>query len=117
MQQARDLPLTTTTTTTTKKGEEVHKYLGEKQLAPRLISCSQLPGGWCAVIMEKIYGSTLASPVSAEVKTALEKAVEVMQSQNLEIYIPKISLLLAAKSVYWISIGLEKKVRQDIPKY
>ena len=45
-------------------GDEVHKYLGEKQLAPRLISCSRLPGGWCAVIMEKIYGSMLNSPVS-----------------------------------------------------
>ena len=64
-------------------GEEVHKYLGEQQLAPRLISCSQLPGGWCAVIMEKIYGSMLNSPVSAEVKTALKTAVEVMQVKNL----------------------------------
>ena len=34
-------------------GEEVHKYLGDKQLASKLISCSQLPGGWCAAIMER----------------------------------------------------------------
>ena len=62
--------------------EEVHQYLGEKQLAPKLISCSRLPGGWCAVIMEKIYGSMLNSPVSAEVKMALKMAVEVMHAKN-----------------------------------
>ena len=53
-----------------------------KQLAPKLISCSRLPGGWCAVIMEKIYGSMLNSPVSAEVKMALKTAVEVMHAKN-----------------------------------
>ena len=37
-------------------GEEIHKYLGEQQLAPRLILCSQVPGGWCAVIT---YGKDL----------------------------------------------------------
>lgn len=32
--------------------------------------------------MEKIYGSMLNSPVSAEVKTALKTAVEVMHAKN-----------------------------------
>ena len=52
-------------------------------------------------------------------KTAFETAVNIMHSQG---FIhgdlrPPIFLLLATRAVYWTLIGLEIKVRQDMPKY
>ena len=37
-------------------GEAVHKLLGDAGFAPKLISCQLLPGGWYAVVMEKLVG-------------------------------------------------------------
>ena len=63
-------------------GEDVHRFLAAKQLAPRLISCEKLLGGWYAVVMEKIEGSRLELTVDEPVKKSLEEAVKTMHEEG-----------------------------------
>ena len=68
-------------------GEDVHKYLADAEFAPKLIECRSLPGGWHAMVMEKLNGdSTFTFAVSDSVKQhSLREAVDRMHSNN---YIP-----------------------------
>lgn len=65
-------------------GEKVHKFLADNQLAPKLYTIERLPGGWQAVVMEKVAG-TVASDVQSVTKNVtqdFEKAVTLMQRKN-----------------------------------
>ena len=55
-------------------GEDVHRYLNEKGLAPKLHQVVTLPGNWRAVIMEKVGGKQFA-----------EEDLEVVRPKLLEL--------------------------------
>lgn len=67
---------------TTSYGQDVHNFLAEANLAPKLFSVSPLPGGWLAVVMEKVVGDAMTHQTTEPVKRALEKAVELMHSNG-----------------------------------
>ena len=53
-------------------GEEVHQLLASNGLAPKLKYTAMLPGGWVAIVMEKIVNGKmlimLEKPLTAEVQ-------------------------------------------------
>lgn len=57
-------------------GLEVHRLLEKHQYAPRLIDNALLPGGWHAVVMEKIEGKPI---VQGEVLPGTRKQLEAIQ--------------------------------------
>lgn len=59
-------------------GNDVHEFLASKQLAPWLHSCSPLRGEWCDVVMNKVDGPLLVSPVDKQVKESFKGAVKMM---------------------------------------
>ena len=63
-------------------GINAHQLLASLDYAPKLISVEQLPGGWCAVVMEKKIGKQLSHQSSEEVKFSLKTAVERMHGSN-----------------------------------
>ena len=65
-----------------KYGEDVHRLLASEKLAPELFSVDQLPGGWLAVVMEKVVGEMMPNKIQKPVKEALKKAVELMRSNG-----------------------------------
>ena len=63
-------------------GEEVHKCLARANLAPKLMSCERLLGGWVAVIMENVDGVMLQLPLSTSVRDSLMEALDLMDRNN-----------------------------------
>ena len=65
-------------------GEAVHKYLAEAGFAPKLIQCDLLPGGWYAVVMEKLNGDSILTTAVSEcdIKHSLRAAVDLMHRKN-----------------------------------
>ena len=63
-------------------GQAVHNLLARKKLAPQLFSVDPLPGGWLAVVMEKVVGEMMPRKITKPVKVALEKAVGLMHSNG-----------------------------------
>ena len=64
-------------------GEEVHRLLAENSLAPKLFLCSQLPGGWFAIVMERVKGSPIKLPVSQAVETSLQTVTSLLDCKDL----------------------------------
>ena len=54
----------------------VHKFLAAKCCAPELHCCQLLPGGWHAVVMDKLKGCSITLDNSDTVKQSLWEAVE-----------------------------------------
>ena len=65
-------------------GEAVHKCLADAGFAPKLIDCCLLPGGWYAVVMEKLNGHSIFTTTVSEsdIKRSLRTAVELMHGNN-----------------------------------
>ena len=63
-------------------GEEVHKCLARANLASKLMSCERLPGGWVVVIMEKVDGVMLHTPLSTSVRESIMEALDLMNIHN-----------------------------------
>ena len=64
-------------------GVEVHNFLAENGLAPKLLQISELPGGWIAIIMENIVnGKTLTRPVTQQVKESLVQVLQLMKTKS-----------------------------------
>ena len=57
---------------------EVHAYLSQLKLAPKIKFWRKLPGKWFVVVMEKVNGSKISTSASPEAKKALKDAVERM---------------------------------------
>ena len=63
-------------------GKAVHIFLATHGFAPKLISCHLLPGGWYAVVMEKLEGCSITTDVSENVKQSLRKVGNLLQENN-----------------------------------
>ena len=66
-------------------GKAVHKLLGDSGFVPKLICCQPLPGGWYAVVMEKLDGEHVAidtDSISDGVKQSLKRDVDLMHEKN-----------------------------------
>jgi serine/threonine protein kinase len=64
-------------------GEAVHKLLGDSGFAPKLVCCQSLPGGWYAVVMEKLDGKHIdTDSINDRVKQSLKGAVNLMHEKN-----------------------------------
>ena len=65
-------------------GEAAHRLLASDGFAPKLINCHSLPGGWYAVVMDKLEGHSITetTDVSDKVKQSLRKAVNLMHEKN-----------------------------------
>ncbi len=61
-------------------GEAVHKHLASFNFAPKLFTCRLLPGGWYAVVMEKLKSSSAS--FSDKAKQSLKTAVKKMHESN-----------------------------------
>ncbi len=61
-------------------GEAVHRHLASLNFAPKLFTCCPLPGGWYAVVMEKLIRFSVS--FSDKAKQSLKKAVEKMHESN-----------------------------------
>lgn len=60
-------------------GEGAHSLLAEKQLAPKIVSVETLPGGWIAIVMEKVLGVALSSrALDDTASSSLKEAVETL---------------------------------------
>ena len=58
-------------------GRAAQDILSGANLAPTVYSCEPLPGGWQAIVMEKINGSKLGMPITNE---GLKNAVELLHN-------------------------------------
>ena len=65
----------------TSYGKVVHEFLARHNLAPKLFSVSPLPGGWLAVVMEKVEGVPISTP-SSVIKESLRTAIQLMHDQG-----------------------------------
>ena len=64
-------------------GEEVHRLLADHNLAPKLLRVEKLPGGWIAIVMEKIVnGEMINEPVSPQVQQSLKQVLHLMQTKE-----------------------------------
>ena len=64
-------------------GQEVHQFLADHNLAPQLLQTATLPGGWIAIVMEKIVsGQTLEKPVSPQVQQSLRRVLHVLHTKT-----------------------------------
>ena len=63
-------------------GEDAHKCLAEQQLAPTLYSCELLNGRWYAIVMEKVVGKRIQTPVDPQVQASLSNAIAVLHSNG-----------------------------------
>ena len=64
-------------------GTEVHRFLAHHNLAPQLLKTAKLPGGWIAIVMEKIvHGHTLQKPVSPQVQECLRQVLHLMHTEQ-----------------------------------
>ena len=64
-------------------GKDVHKCLADAHFAPTLIECCLLPGGWYAVVMDKVNGNPLSiTNRTSEIRQSLHDAVKLMHSKN-----------------------------------
>ena len=64
-------------------GEAVHNLLGCSGFAPKLFCCEPLPGGWYAVVMEKLDGEHIETDsINDGVKQSLKRAVDLMHEKN-----------------------------------
>ena len=63
-------------------GTDVHKCLARANLAPKLMSCQRLPGGWVAVIMEKVDGVMSYTPLSTSVRESIMEALNLINLHN-----------------------------------
>ena len=63
-------------------GQDAHTLLAEKHLAPDLISCEKIAGGWIAIIMKKIDGVDLPSPLPNTTKASLKEAIDILHQNN-----------------------------------
>ena len=67
-------------------GEQVHRFLADHNLAPKLLKVDKLPGRWIVIIMEKIVnGQTLQdnpSLVSPQVQECLKQVLRLMQTKK-----------------------------------
>ncbi len=66
-------------------GEAVHQYLATRSLAPKLYKCKSLPGGWYAVVMEKLKGklATTTGTLNRKMKESLKNAVKLMHDNDM----------------------------------
>ena len=63
-------------------GKVVHELLAGKNLAPKLYSVSPLPGGWLAVVMEKVKGVPISTSTDPAIEESLMTAVQLMHSKG-----------------------------------
>ena len=64
-------------------GLDVHRYLQERNAAPKLIAFNELAGGWKVVVMEKLHGDALSSLQTNQTGVdALTQVVKDMHSAN-----------------------------------
>ena len=63
-------------------GEDVHRFLADLGLAPQLLTCTRLAGGWYAVVMEKVIGLPLQYTVDRQVKESFQEAVRRMHEEG-----------------------------------
>ena len=61
-------------------GEAVYKHLASFNFAPKLFTCRLLPGGWYAVVIEKLKSSCVS--FSNKAKQSLKTAVKKMHEFN-----------------------------------
>lgn len=53
-------------------GIDAHNLLANKLLAPAILSCETISGGWTAVVMEKVECVSLPSSLNDATKASLE---------------------------------------------
>ena len=64
-------------------GFDAHRFLDDLELAPKLYSHSSLPGGWHAVVMEKVDGTPVTrSNLTCLQKQSLQDALQSLHRQN-----------------------------------
>ena len=100
-------------------GYAVHKFLADNNLAPKLYSNNlALPGGWFAVIMEKVKGYPVKSnnDLTCSQKQSLQYALHYYRRKTMfmEISTHKTCWHKLTKFAYWISTGLECLVKYAI---
>lgn len=62
-------------------GDEGHRFLADKNLAPKYLRCEHLVGGWYVVVMEKVEGRLL-NALDLSIKEALNCAVQEMHMNH-----------------------------------
>ena len=91
-------------------GEDVHRFLADRFLAPRLHMCQRLSGGWYAIVMDKVQGTPIHSSVEEPVMKSLEDAVRTLHENGYvhgDLHPPNI--LVVGKSVCILDFDLSGK--------
>lgn len=99
-------------------GQVAHSLLADAGLAPRLIVCEHLAGGWYGVIMEYVQGTALPDTITDTTRASLYKAVKLLQDNNFvhgDLRPP--NLMLTGETVCLLDFdwaGLEGEVRYPV---